>query len=53
MHVQCSKFFVCFKQISKCDTCLYIHFQGLFKNIILRSLAVVTKKIWAILDFFT
>ena len=27
-------------------------FQGLFKNIVLRSVALVPKKLWAILDFF-
>ena len=27
-------------------------FQGLFKNIVFRSVAVVIKKLWAILDFF-
>ena len=27
-------------------------FQGLFKNIILRPVALVKKKLWAILDFF-
>ena len=42
--------FFCFKQISKCDSrCI---FQGLFKNIVFRSVALVTKKLWAILDFF-
>ena len=30
-------------------TCI---FQGLFKNIVFRSVALVTKKLWAILDFF-
>ena len=28
-------------------------FQGLFKNIAFRSVALVTKKLWAILDFFS
>ena len=27
-------------------------FQGLFKNIVFRSVALVIKKLWAILDFF-
>ena len=27
-------------------------FQGLYKNIVFRSVALVTKKLWAILDFF-
>ena len=27
-------------------------FQGLFKNAVFRSVALVTKKLWAILDFF-
>jgi len=27
-------------------------FQGLFKNIVFRSVALVTNKLWAILDFF-
>ena len=27
-------------------------FQGLFKNIVFRSVALVMKKLWAILDFF-
>ena len=43
--------FFCLKQISKCDTCFYAHFQGLFKNIVFRSVALVIKKLWAILDF--
>ena len=47
--------FFCLKQTSKCDTCFYIHFsifQGLFKNIVFRSVALVIKKLWAIFDFF-
>ena len=28
-------------------------FQGLFKNIVFSSVALVTKKLWAILDFFS
>ena len=27
-------------------------FQGLFKNIVFRSVALVIKKLWAIFDFF-
>ena len=27
-------------------------FQGLFKNIVFRSVALVIEKLWAILDFF-
>ena len=35
----------------KCDTCI---FEGLFKNIVFRSeVTLVTKKLWAILDFFS
>ena len=29
-----------------------MHFQGLFKNMVFRSVALVTKKLWAISDFF-
>ena len=29
-----------------------MNFQGLFKNIVFRPVALVTKKLWAILDFF-
>ena len=32
----------CFKQISKCDTCFYMLF---FKNIVFKSVALVTKKL--------
>ena len=49
---KCKKYFFGFKQISKCDTCFYIHFQGLFKNIAFRSVTSVIKTLWAILDFF-
>jgi len=31
------------------STCI---FQGPLKNIVIRSVALVTKKLWAILDFF-
>ena len=30
-----------------------MHFQGLFKNMVFRSVALVTKKLWAISDFFS
>ena len=49
-------YFFCFKQISKCacvthvSTCI---FQGLYKNIVFRSVAIVTKKLCAILEFFS
>ena len=39
----------CFKQISKCDTCFYMLF---FKNIVFKSVALVTKKLWAIFRLF-
>ena len=42
------KYFFCFKQISKCDTCFYMYFQGLFKTIVFRSVALVTKKLLGI-----
>ena len=35
------------KQISKFDTCFYIHFRGLFKNKVFRSVSLVIKKLWA------
>ena len=45
------KTFFCCKQISKCDTSFYIHFlRGLFQNIGFRSVAIVPKKLWTILD---
>ena len=44
--------FFCLKQISKCDTCFYIHFSRAFKKYSFRSVALVIKKLWAILDFF-
>jgi len=31
---------------------LHAFFQGLFKNIVFRYIALVTKKLWAILEFF-
>ena len=38
-----------YQSVTHVSTCI---FQGLFKNIVLRSVALVTKKLWAILDFF-
>ena len=34
---------------------MFLHpfFKGFFKNIVFRSVALVIKKFWAILDFFT
>ena len=45
-------FFVLYKyqSVTHVSTCI---FQGLFKNIAFRSVALVTKKLWAILDFFS
>ena len=42
-------FFVLIKyhSLTHVSTCI---FQGLFKNIVFRSVALVTKKLWAILD---
>ena len=40
------KIFFCSKQISKRDTCSTSIFQGLFKNIVFRSVASVIKKLW-------
>ena len=31
---------------------MFLHFKGLFRNIVFRSEALVTKKLWAILYFF-
>ena len=45
-------FLFCFNKYQSAthvSTCI---FQGLFKNIVFRSVALVTKKLWAILDFF-
>ena len=44
----CQKIFFCFKQ----SVTHVSIFQGLFKKIVFRSVALVTKKLWAILDFF-
>ena len=43
--------FACFIQISKGDTCFYINFSMAFQNIAFRSVALVIKQLWAILDF--
>ena len=44
-------FFVVNKYQSMTHVYKYI-FQGLFKNIVFRSVALVTKNVWAILDIF-
>ena len=44
--------FFCFKQISKCDTCFYMNFSRALQKYRLIAVALVTKKLWAILDFF-
>jgi len=44
------KIFFGFNQISKRDTWI---FQCLFKNKDFRNVALVTKKVWAILDIFS
>ena len=38
-----------YQSVTHVSTCI---FQGLFKNIVFRSEALVTKKLWDILDFF-
>ena len=49
---KCENYFLCFKQISKCDTCFYtFFFQGL-RSTCFRSAALVTTKLLDILDFF-
>jgi len=40
------------KQISKCDTCFYMNFSRALQKYRLIAVALVTKKLWAILDFF-
>ena len=40
----------CLKRVKQ--ICFYMHFQGLFKNIDFRSVALVTKKLLAILNLF-
>ena len=49
------KYFFCVKQISMCDTYtyFYMNFLKAFKTIVFRFVALVTKKLWAILDFFS
>ena len=44
-------FFVLKKYQSVTHVSTFI-FQGIFKNIVFRSVALVIKKLWAILDFF-
>ncbi len=39
-----------YQSVTHVSTCI---FQGLFKNIVFRSVALVTKNLWAILVFFT
>ena len=38
------------KKVKKSDICFYIYFSRAFKNIIFKSLALVTKKLLAFLD---
>ena len=38
-----------YQSVTHVSSCIL---QGLFKNIVLRSVALVTKKLWAILEFF-
>ena len=42
-------FFFKYQSVTHVSTLI---FQGLFKNIVFRSVALVIKKLWAILDFF-
>ena len=47
------KLYIFLKQITRCDTCFYIIFKGLFKSIVFRSVDLVTRKLnWLIFDFF-
>ena len=39
-----------YQSMTNVSTCI---FQGLFKNVVFRSEALVTKKLWAILNFFS
>jgi len=39
-----------YQTVTHVSTCI---FQGLFKNIVFRSVALVTKKLWAIKFFFS
>ena len=41
------------KQISKCDTCFYMHFSRLFKKIVFISVALVIKALGYLRFFFT
>ena len=45
------KLFILNKYQSVTHVSIFI-FQGLFKNIVFRYAAIVTKKLWAILDYF-
>ena len=45
------KKFYCLKQISKCDTCFYIHLSRDFQKYRFRS--VFIEKFWTILNFYT
>ena len=52
---KCKKYFCfCFRTKNQdvTNVIIYIHFQGLFKNTVFRSVGLVTKKLKAILDFF-
>ena len=39
---------ISFKKKSKCGTCFYIHFSRPLKNLVFRSVTLLTKKLWAI-----
>ena len=45
-------FLFCFKQISKCDTCFYIPFLRVFKNIVFRSVVFSQNKAMGYFRFF-
>ena len=47
------KIYFCLKQNQSVTHVSTSIFQGLFKNIVSRSVALVINKLWAILDFFT
>ena len=51
---KCKKYFFCLKQISKCDTCFYIHFSRAIplKYSLVTDVDLVIKKLWAILVFY-
>jgi len=36
---------ILFRQISQCDTCFYIHFSRALKDIVFRSVALVTRQL--------